>query len=328
MKHRHKIVLVLAGGLGNQLFQYAHALSRGPNSEIIIDSTILQPRKNKNGIPELLDLELPGNYISKTIFKRKTKFLRRFCSLLLRIGSGKLPIIQKSFLIFLSKPILSLVYRIFNGEWLTVKIAKDVGFSEMSALKSATIYIGYFQSYKWVQENENILSAFRGLEPKVITTLTSDLCSHSKGKIILGIHIRLGDYRQEKKIGLLPTEYYERAIRYLANREYDEIWIFTNDIEGARDIVSILPKFRQVWIPGNLSSAETLHLMTFCNDFIISNSTFSWWGAYLNRNCSGTIICPETWFEKAADPAEICPPGWVRVKSFDKEKSGCKEPTW
>ena len=317
MKNRNRVVLPLAGGLGNQLFQYAHAFSRKLNSQIVIEPGIFQPRKNSFGEPELLDLQLPGEIFTSKNSGRVANVLSRVCSLLLRIGSGDLSSTQKGVFIVLIRPIVRLLFRISRGEWVTVKVAKDVGYSKISAPKNPTLYIGYFQSYKWLQENQDSLSAFKSLRPRTISAETFALTLESKSKNILGIHIRLGDYLQEERIGLLPKEYYARALRYLEIREYNEIWIFTNDVKGAIDVLPTLPKVRQVWIPAGLSSAETLHLMTFCNDFIISNSTFSWWGAYLNRKCDGIIICPEVWFEKSLDPADICPPDWVRVKSFE-----------
>jgi hypothetical protein len=199
---------------------------------------------------------------------------------------------------------------------MAVKVATDVGYSKISKSKTTTLFIGYFQSYRWLEENPELIESIKSLRPKELSLETATIINESKSRNILGVHIRLGDYVQEERIGILPKEYYEKGLEVLNHRTYDEVWIFTNDVDGAKNLVPNLRDIQQVWIPGHLSSAETLHLMSFCTDFIISNSTFSWWGAYMNQKSQSMIVCPKKWFEKAPDPIDICPPYWIRVNSF------------
>ena len=316
MSKTRRIILPLAGGLGNQLFQFAHAMARSCGSEILILSGVFALRSNKEGDPELLDFNLPQNVSVQTSSKNFQRSLTKLSSLILRIGVSNFPTLLKKSLLSILYPVATLIFRLNTGIWAQVFAGTNIGFSNAGNQNTSVVYIGYFQSYRWLEGTslENLTLSPLGLRD--VSPLCELIINSSQEKRILGIHVRLGDYRQEPKIGLLPKQYYEDALKLLELHKYDEIWVFTNDKQGAE---LILPDFKDsniFWIPMELSSAETLTLMTYCTDFIISNSTFSWWGAYLNRNENCVVICPEVWFEKAEDPVELCPPGWLRIGSF------------
>jgi hypothetical protein len=310
------IILPLAGGLGNQLFQFAHALSSSNDTEVHFYSNLLSVRKNKNGDPEIMDFRLPSNVKANLNLKKSRKFFRRFVSLILRIGGSGLPNQVKKIIFVVLAPIASLLLLLSTGQIAVIRAATNIGFSEIKKSTHTIFCIGYFQSYIWLEKNPDVLLQLKYLELSQISQTCLDFVKSSSHKKILGIHIRLGDYRMEPKIGLLPREYYERAISSLPLVVYDEVWIFSNDRNGAEELLPGVDSLKLVWIPETLTSAETLTLMTYCNDFIISNSTFSWWGAYLNRKSNGVVVCPEKWFKGAEDPFQICPPNWVRIPSF------------
>jgi hypothetical protein len=207
-----------------------------------------------------------------------------------------------------------------TGIWTQVIASSNIGFSNSKSKKQSVTYLGYFQSYRWMENNPQALNQMNSLILKNTSQNLEDLINSSKNLKILGIHIRLGDYKFEPNIGFLTPQYYADALKVLDPKRYDEIWIFTNDEEESKSLLPELDESRKVWIPGILTSAETMTLMTYCTDFIISNSTFSWWGAFLNRNSSKTIICPEMWFKNMADPQDICPKEWVRVDGFRTER--------
>lgn len=319
MNNKRVVITPLAGGLGNQLFQLAHALSDSQNSEILLEGTIFTPRCNLVGEPEILDFKLPGEVRVNTENGVTIKFARKFSSILLRIGSSDSPKVIKYFAFLLLSPVTSFFIRLETGIWARVVVSKNVGFSNVKKNKKSVTYLGYFQSYKWMENNPDALVQMKSLELRNSSLLLDTLIGNSKNLNILGIHVRLGDYKFESKIGLLSPQYYKNALTVLNPKNYDEIWIFTNDEEESKSVLTDLHEVKKVWIPGTLTSAETLHLMTFCNDFVISNSTFSWWGAFLNRNAARKIVCPDVWFQKMSDPVDICPEEWIRVKSFSTE---------
>jgi hypothetical protein len=150
---------------------------------------------------------------------------------------------------------------------------------------------GYFQSEKYFIEHRNeILELFK-IDDKTKTyllekygeILNQDTCS---------IHIRRGDY-----LGLPnhhPTqsiEYYQKGIEIIGEEKH--FLVFSDDIEWCKETFSFLKN--KTFISGN-QDYEDLYLMSMCQNNIIANSTFSWWGAWLNENKDKQVIIPSKWF--------------------------------
>lgn len=155
---------------------------------------------------------------------------------------------------------------------------------------------GYFQSEKYFAHNrDNILKIFNldntKFEPKT-----------------LGIHVRRGDYLKLKNIHpiLSETNYYKSAIEYFENK-HDTILVFSDDIAWCKNNFN---DNRIIFVEGN-SDIEDLTLMQKCGDMIIANSSFSWWGAWLNRNVNN-VVAPINWFSENSkiDTKDIIPNKW------------------
>jgi hypothetical protein len=93
------------------------------------------------------------------------------------------------------------------------------------------------------------------------------------------------------------------------------IWIFTDEAESVSEFVSPSPNFR-VSIIGEigLNSAETLELMRYGSGYVIANSTFSWWAAFLSYQSKCTTIMPTPWFQKKSSPIGIKPHDWTEIE--------------
>jgi len=310
------ILLPLAGGLGNQLFQLAHALSITESCEVMIHPDVFALRQNNRGTPEIFDFEWPQNVQAVTHKRMLGGILTKVCSLLLRVSIGENSLITKRVFQLLLSPIATFLFALNTGRFFVVDSSIDIGYCKMRYRSRSQAPIGYFQSYKWMEKQPELIQHLNSLQLKQSSKEFLDVVKLSSKKQILGVHIRLGDYRDEPKIGLLPQSYYETAFKALEIDQYDEVWIFSNDLVAALKIIPDVEKSKKYLVPNDFTSAETLLLMTHCDDFIISNSTFSWWGAYLSKNGKGTVICPEKWFSEAKDPDFICPPHWVRIPSF------------
>lgn len=318
MTRERQLFVPLAGGLGNQLFQFAHALSKSEGSQIILLTNVLSPRLSKGAAPEILDFEL-GNQVTTLLSKKKTrKYLQKIFSLIIRIGAGEAITLLKKAAFLVLSPVASLLMKVETGDWVRVIASSNIGFCGLEKYRKSSVFIGYFQTYSWMESNPKALQQIKCFHPKSLSLPVRKLIEETKSRKILGLHIRLGDYKSEPKIGLLPVQYYVDATNHLSLDKYDEIWVFTNDEMESKTLLPNLVKYGAKWIPETFSSAETLYLMSYCNDLIISNSTFSWWGAFLNKHESHTIICPEIWFEKMKDPVNICPNSWIKVQSFTK----------
>jgi hypothetical protein len=120
----------------------------------------------------------------------------------------------------------------------------------------------------------------------------------------VSVHIRRGDY-----VGLgfsLDTNYFKNAIIYLDKIvKIEKIFIFSDDVEWCKKNFKDLNRLIFVNDDFLLSDMEQLIAMSFCKHHIISNSTFSWWGAFLDRNNCGIVIRPANWDNT------ICPLEWI-----------------
>jgi hypothetical protein len=134
------------------------------------------------------------------------------------------------------------------------------------------------------------------------------------------VHVRLGDYVSIDTFGIPSESYYEGALTYiLKNSNLDKIWLFSNEPEKAIDL---LPEWAQAKIriipDSSLTPAETLELMRHCHAFVIANSTFSWWGAYLSYNRDSLKAGPTPWFKGEPSPKDIIPETWKTFQAFEE----------
>lgn len=175
--------------------------------------------------------------------------------------------------------------------------------SEIFGIKDNTAIEGYFQSYKYFDEySSEILNDF---------TFKSFILDKCKDKILkypnpVSIHIRRGDYVNHPDYWIVTPEYIQESLNYFNDDEYTFL-IFSDDIEWCKQIFSE----EVVFVEGN--QFEDLCLMSLCKHNIICNSTFSWWGAYLNNNPNKKIIAPNKWFNKPLDTKDLIPNNWITI---------------
>ena len=120
------------------------------------------------------------------------------------------------------------------------------------------------------------------------------------------MHFRLGDYKEQQyRHPIMPLEYYKNALEYMlekTNKKLHVLWCCHNpdkkevQEEYITKLSIMYPEITFQELPSSNSEYEELLLMSFCDHFIISNSTFSWWSAYLCKNQNKIVCYPETWF--------------------------------
>ena len=176
---------------------------------------------------------------------------------------------------------------------------------------------GWFQTYKFAQIVDNDLRrdfTFAYGEQKL-----QELSDKIKGGHYVSVHMRRGGYllpSQQKRYGDgCNPEYYERAMEYVRNCFPDIKFCFFSDeidwvkqnynMENAIYVDSSMFEKYEDWYD--------MRLMSCCNHNIIANSTFSWWGAYLNPNPDKEVIAPRYWFGDHSRAQDMCPPEWVRM---------------
>ena len=152
-----------------------------------------------------------------------------------------------------------------------------------------TILCGYYQSYKYFHHNKDII--IEKLFPnKIINDIKIKYKFFSNKTVSL--HIRRGDYLKLSNIyKVLDKSYYEKALTYVP-KEAKKI-IFSDDIDFCKILFKDFTNIE--FIENDIEDYKQLILMSLCTYNIISNSTFSWWAAYINQN-NKKIICPENWY--------------------------------
>jgi len=266
------IRVVIKGGLGNQMFQYAYA-------KVIAEQYRL---------PLLLDL----SFYSKEAVSRTYSL-------------DKLSINEKSTTERPSKHIRSLWKRTLPINRLLMK---------MGLRPLNTVYLdGYWQTEKnFGGRNEFVRSLFKFPPPPI------EWVQRVQNSNSVAVHVRRGDYLKIPRRQICNLDYFTQAM-HLAESRLDEptFFIFSDDIEWCEIIAS---KFKNVvLVRGCKSDLEDLHLMSLCKHMIMSNSSFSWWGAWLNESPGKLVFAPDKWIDDEKMNHEfmvideILPPRWIRV---------------
>ena len=167
---------------------------------------------------------------------------------------------------------------------------------------------GYFQSESYFANCPGRIRHFFTPKSSLEASLRSKWAGALHG-ITCSIHIRRGDYLNLSH--LYPTctvEYYRRAMDYMMTQGTHQFLVFGDDLDWAREALHGAPAPTR-FISGQ-SGIEDLFLMSFCDNHIIANSSFSWWGSWLNRNPAKCVVAPSEWGPNP-DVRDIYGPDWV-----------------
>jgi len=198
---------------------------------------------------------------------------------------------------------LPLPYRI-HSELMTFNY-KSINYNKGENL----LLDGYYQSEKYFINNKDyIINLFKPTEN--IKQFILEKLPNVKNSI--SIHIRRGDYLNLPHYHPQQSlEYYMSAINLLGiDRNY---LIFSDDLDGIKNMFDFLPNKQFVNLGKNYLD---LYAISMCEHNIICNSTFGWWGAYLNENKDKKVIGPNNWFGPSAshlNSSDILPDNWIKI---------------
>lgn len=191
----------------------------------------------------------------------------------------------------------------------TLKVVNESNFSyNKLPIIDNIILKGFFQSEKYFKHNESFIRKIFKMNEK-----TKDLIDTHK-HIFKGntcsIHVRRGDYLKfPNEHPVLSIEYYKKAMGYF--NDDTTFIIFSDDEKWAKE--NIKGK-NVIYIQRNIDYID-LYLMSMCDNNIIANSSFSWWGAWLNENQNKKVIAPSQWFgiNKKLDTKDLIPENWIKI---------------
>lgn len=295
------IVIKLISGLGNQLFQYAVArqLSLTHNVPLKLDTSFF-------GSQDLRSFKLHQYAIGAEVATQAevASLLDVYSS---RSLSAKLYRRAESYL-------PKQYHRYFKEtEWWVYEPA-------LMQVKDRAYLDGYWQHHRY----------FANLYPRVLEELTvreaytgsalAWLHELQSQPAAVSVHIRRGDYLTDKAafslMGILPLEYYHQAIAYISQRVPAAcFYFFSDDLDWVKDNLRPAQPSRYVEIAGGAKDYVELDLMSKCKHNIIANSSFSWWGAFLNRNTDKIVVAPHKWVvpEDTNNKIKLQFPSWVKL---------------
>lgn len=294
------ILTKLKGGLGNQLFQYAtgRLLSNKTDRELFLDVTGFSAPVSNTDTVRQFDLE-KFNINAKILPPEEVQKIK-----------NPYGIISKGIRYFKHK-VLNLHY--YDFEPLFFESAQK------RISKNKNIYIeGYFQSEKNFLGIREILLQELSLKEEFKSKEFIRLQSEIESKNSVSVHIRRGDYIKNPGVtkyhGICSLKYYQNAINKVKESVVNPVfYFFSDDPVWVSENVD-LNENSKIISDKNLSAPEELILMSTCKHNIISNSTFSWWGAWLNKNYDKLVIAPTPWVEKSPSPHKnIISETWIQL---------------
>ncbi len=294
------IIVKLKGGLGNQLFQYAFGrkIALRNNTELALDVVngfLGDPFKRAYALhnfslrarvasPEEINRLIPhGRIISKLFREYENRFV----------------------------PIRNKVYfkectQKYDGEIFNLKILKDVYFD------------GYWQSEKYFSDIEDILR--EELSFKYIHNPENQPCLDMiENSQSISVHMRRydkpGEPNASKIYGLFDQKYYSSAIKIMKERVRNPIFfVFSDDINWAKNNIPDAYQMHFILSHDMQSALSDLKFIMTCKHNIIANSSFSWWGAWLNKNTSKIVIAPKQWVAtNNLKYQDVVPDKWIKL---------------
>jgi len=293
------ILVKLMGGLGNQMFQYAAAKALAEH----------------HGVPLKVDLSFLNDRSAKDNFTFREYELNCFDNSIEIASNNEISIFKVKNRFYQS--IMTLLGMSIPLHYFEQSFKYNESFNE---LPNEILLEGYFQSEKYfIQIRFLILENFKWRSPAsgINLKLTESIQTVNS----VSLHVRRGDFVENKVInnfhGLCDINYYERAISQINNSiKNPTFFIFSDDINWAKKKFGWIPSVIFIDHNKGKESFWDMRLMSYCKHNIIANSSFSWWGAWLNTNKSKIVIAPKIWFNDSIinlQTEDLIPSEWLRI---------------
>lgn len=284
------IKVELNGGLGNQMFQYAcgRALSYKLNTNLELNFVYYQGSTKR--LYELDCFNLTDN-----ILVNKAEEQRNLSSLLLRLIKQY---ILKSDNLFIEK-----------------SHAYDANIFKLS---DGFFIKGYWQNEKYIKDIEDVIRKDFTFKYKP-NKKNRELLDLIKKTNSVSVHVRRSDYVKDPKTneyhGICSLDYYQKVIGIIGRKVMKpHFFVFSDDITWCKDNLKLGKD--TVYVDNNKGpkSFEDMRLMSNCKHHIIANSSFSWWGAWLNPRKDKIVIAPKKWFnDPTVSTRDLIPEKWQKI---------------
>lgn len=294
------ILVKLNGGLGNQLFQYAagRSLAIRHGVELVIDTSAFKDLNGNGedifrpfGLQHFSPVARIANAADLTPFQR-SKWSKAFDLLCISLG-----ITRKG--MYFREP-----YFHYFKNW--------------KKLPDGVYLDGYWQSEKYFETIRSFLLKELSM-PNSLSVATVDTAQNIRSSNSVSIHVRRGDYlsipKNKELYAVCGIEYYNQAIQQVKSFVNDPVFfVFSDDPNWCRENLKLQDLVVVVDHNVGDNSYQDLYLMSLCKHNIIANSSFSWWGAWLNDHPEKKVFAPKVWFNHATkDTNDLIPSTWIKL---------------
>lgn len=292
------IIVRLQGGMGNQMFQYA--LGRALSI--------------KNGVPLGLDLTF---LLDRTPIPNFT--FRNYDLDVFNVQANV--VLQKDIPFLYRKHNLGIFMRYidyFRRKLISTpgKEKQDCHFDTVILELGAEVYLeGWWQSYKYFENISDVIRKDFTLKNKLPINI-ENLKEVIEKENSLCIHVRRGDYVGNSHHEVVNKEYYNKGIEKMKSlTNIDKIYVFSDDIKWCEENMNF--PFPTMFVGQEYVGVKNeghLILMKSCKNFIIPNSSFSWWAAWLSDYKDKIVIVPKQWFtDESINSDDLIPKEWIRI---------------
>lgn len=294
--------MILRGGLGNQLFQYAAGVAESSRRgcALVLETVLLPESESSNSSlsswPEQISqfghfgvISRRQGWLAGKLYRVSLEFLRRL--------GAKWPRVAATVGVFA-----------FDGESETITPRNT---------RNLTLINAYVANSRFFEGYEDTIRAQISsiVEPSAEYRRASEILSSGE---YTGVHIRLGDYRNLEHIyGTYSSRYLRSCISLLEeSSRLGKIVVFSDERAKASEILIDAGVDLSILTPiPALSALEELLLLSKCSNIVGSNSTFSWWAAFLNTKEQARIFFPRPFYvsTEMPEPKTLLLPGWLQV---------------
>jgi hypothetical protein len=302
------ILVRFMGGLGNQMFQYAYAksVSLDKGVPLKMDTTLLGEADVEDLVVRYFDLDVFGIQEKEILATKKE--IERFN------GKRTPAIFDRIF--FKIKSLLSKDEVIIQKE---NKILNEY----LNPSGENICLVGRWQSESFFEQNREEIKKVFSFDDFKPNQFSLDMSKKISASNSVSIQVRRGDYVTHpiysKKIGALGVDYFRNSIEFIKDKLEKEdlvFYVISDDIEWCKTAFSSFEE-NIVFVEQEKSKVgylSDLWLLTLCEHSIISNSTFSWWGAWLGETAESVIIAPIKWsISPEFTPESIVPERWSKI---------------
>lgn len=291
----------LTGGLGNQMFIYAFCEAiREKNQKAVLH--IPFKRNTKKYGHQGYEIEKIFN------IKPNDGFWSIVLNNLLSLYTHALRLLPSSY--------KNKFYKLIGLDVVQVK-ENFIYYPEVFLFKKKNqLFRGTWQSEEFFNDVKDQVRSSFVFKESLLSKETKEITIDIKATNSVSIHIRRGDYLSDQYAGgfagICNDEYYISAINYIKSK-YDNLqfYIFTDDHKWVAEHFKI-ENARYITHNYNNNSWQDMYLMSQCKHNIIANSSFSWWGAWLNSNTDKIVIAPKVWW-RGFDKDDVVPDDWIRL---------------